>query len=166
MHSSVQPIAVAATEFSQLSAFPSVFKAPSRSDLARVADSQFIQMLNGFRASGGLAKIQELATLHATGLPIDIQSLAGLIAHRELICFEWQGLAWLPLFQFDLSTMQPHSGLRPIVRELSCVCDPWELARWFAQPNPWLAERLPADALGGDCDSVFNAARAHRYIAG
>ena len=165
MHSSVQPRSAAATDYFALSAFTPAFSPPSRTDQARIADSQFIQMLNGYRASGGLAKIQELASLQSSGVVVDIQSLSSRIARRELICFEWQALAWLPLFQFDLATLTPHKGLRPIVLELSCICDPWELARWFVQPNPWLAERLPADALHGDCDAVFDAARAHRFIA-
>ena len=165
MHNSVQPRAIAPKNFLHLAAFPSAFDAQTRADQGRLVDSQFIQMLNGYRDSGGLAKLQELATLNANGSLVDMPSLAGLIGHRELICFEWQALVWLPLFQFDLATMQPHQGLRRIVRELSCICDPWDLARWFVQPNPWLAERLPADALGCDCDAVFDAARAHRFIA-
>ncbi len=165
MPSSVQPMAAAATDYFALSKFTPAFSPLSRTDHGRNADTQFIQMLNGYRASGGLAKIQELATLQSNGVVVDILGLSTRIARRELICFEWQALAWLPLFQFDLATLKPHQGLHPIVLELSCICDPWELARWFVQPNPWLAERLPADAMHCDCDAVFDAARAHRFIA-
>ena len=36
---------------------------------------------------------------------------------------------------------------------------------WFAQPNPWLADRLPADTLELDRSAVLHAARADRLLA-
>ncbi len=56
-------------------------------------------------------------------------------------------------------------ALKPILLELISVYDAWELAKWFAQPNAWLADRLPADTLANDPSAVLQAARAERFIS-
>ena len=135
------------------------------SEQHRSVDRQFISMLDAYRTSGGLARLQELAAFHPQGIELDIAQLAGSISRRELICFEWQSHAWLPLFQFDPSDMTPHLQLRAIVSELSCVYGPWDLALWFSQPNPWLADQAPADICLTDLKAVVQAARADRFAA-
>jgi hypothetical protein len=55
--------------------------------------------------------------------------------------------------------------LSQVFAELTPVYDPWELASWFAQANPWLAQRIPADMLYTDPSAVLQAARADRFIA-
>jgi hypothetical protein len=131
----------------------------------RQADHQFVQMLNGFRESGGLARLQEVAQLCACRGRPDIETLSTNLGRKEIICFEWQSHAWLPLFQFNISDMRLCSQVQPVISELSCIYDPWELAFWFSQPNAWLANRAPADALLSDPATVLQAARADRFVA-
>ena len=137
----------------------------SRAAYLRQADTEFVQMLDGFRASGGLARLQEVAQrCERCGGP-DIATISACLARREIICFEWQSQFWMPLFQFDLLDMTIRPQLQPIVAELSCIYTSWDLAFWFSQPNPWLADRAPADALVTDLPTVLQAARAGRFIA-
>lgn len=131
----------------------------------RQADNQFVQMLNGFRESGGLARLQEVAELCACRGGPDIESLSFSLARKEIICFEWQSHGWLPLFQFNAGDMRLCSQVKPVISELSCIYDPWDLAFWFSQPNPWLANRAPANALLSDPETVLQAARADRFVA-
>jgi hypothetical protein len=137
----------------------------ARASQLRQADNQFVQMLNGFRESGGLARLQEVAELCACHGGPDIESLSRSLARREVICFEWQSHGWLPLFQFNPNDMRLCSQVQPVISELSCIYDPWDLAFWFSQPNPWLANRAPADALLSDPSTVLQAARADRFVA-
>lgn len=127
-----------------------------------LADHQFIEMLDAYRQSGGLARLQELAGLRGGGAQVDIANLANCISRRELICFEWQTYAWLPLFQFDLSDMTLRPQLQRIVAELSCIYNPWEVAFWFTQPKPWLSHRAPADTAASEFATLLQHARADR----
>lgn len=137
----------------------------SESAYLRRADREFVQMLDGFRNSGGLARLQEVAKLCERRGGPDIATLSACLARREIICFEWQSHGWLPLFQFSQVDMSVYPQVQPVVSELSCIHDPWELAFWFSQPNPWLANRAPADALLLDPGTVLQAARADRFVA-
>jgi hypothetical protein len=56
-------------------------------------------------------------------------------------------------------------GLENTLAELVVVYDNWQIANWFSQPNLWLADRTPADALAAAAPEVLHAARAERYAA-
>lgn len=126
------------------------------------ADHQFVAMLNSYRGSGGLAREQEVVALFKRRYGPDLATLASWIVEREVICFEWQSQIWLPWFQFNRFDMTPQPELGQVLAELTCVYDPWELANWFAQPNPWLADRTPVDTLASDLSAVLHAARVSR----
>lgn len=128
------------------------------------ADQRFIAMLEGYRASGGLARRHEVLALSKCRGGPDATTLANWVAQREVISLEWQSQTWLPLFQFMHVDMQPQAELARVLAELTPVCDPWELASWFAQPNPWLADRTPVDTIATDLPAVLNAARAERFV--
>ena len=128
-------------------------------------DDQFVEMLNAYRGSGELALEENLLALSSRRCGLDADTLANWIAERQLIGFEWQSRTWLPIFQFNLFDMTRPPALGQVLAELIPVYDPWELANWFAQPNPWLADRVPADALEHDPSAVLQAARADRFIA-
>ncbi len=119
-------------------------------------------MLNSYRGSGGLAREQEVVALFKRRYGPDLATLASWIVEREVICFEWQSQIWLPWFQFNRFDMAPQPELGQVLAELTCVYDPWELANWFAQPNPWLADRTPVDTLASDLSAVLHAARVSR----
>ncbi len=120
-------------------------------------------MLEAYRSSGGLASAQEILTLFQRRGGPEVAALTRWIGERELICFEWQAQTWLPLFQFQRVTLSPDPQLRPLFAELTKVYDHWEMASWFALPNPWLDQRVPVDTLGRDYCAVLDAARADRF---
>ena len=120
-------------------------------------------MLDAYRSSGGLARGQEVQAMFKRGGGPGVAALAGWIARRELVCFEWQAQTWLPLFQFNQRDLTPDPQLRPVVAELMPIYDHWEVAIWFSLPNPWLAQRAPVDTLGYDHGAVLDAARAERF---
>lgn len=128
-------------------------------------DHQFIAMLDSYRDSGGIARAQEVVALFKRRCGSDLATLASWIVNKKVICFEWQSRMWLPLFQFNRCDMTPQAGLGQVLAELTSVYDAWELASWFAQPNPWLGDRAPADMLGLDLPAVLNASRADRFMA-
>lgn len=128
-------------------------------------DDQFVAMLNAFRSSGGLVREELVFAMFRRRCGLDADALANRIAERQVIGFEWQSRTWLPMFQFNLFDMTRPPALGQIFAELIPVYDPWALANWFAQPNLWLEDRVPADALERDPCSVLHAARADRFIA-
>ena len=129
------------------------------------SDEQFVTMLNGYRYSGGLARAQEVAALCLTRGGPATHLLAQWMFKRSVISFEWQSGIWLPLFQFNHADMSRRLGLESALSELTLVYDNWDDARWFSQPNAWLGDHTPADALAAAAPDVLNAARADRYAA-
>ena len=134
-------------------------------DAVHARNEQFVLMLEAFRRTGGLAPIAEVTLQLQRQMAGNALVLADWIARGSLICFEWQSRRWIPWFQFNRFDMAPHTQLLPVLAELEAVYDAWEMGVWFATPNPWLAGRLPVDALGLDVSEVLHAARADRFIA-
>ena len=129
------------------------------------ADHQFVAMLNGYRGSGGLARADEVLKVLKCHSEAHVARLAHWIVKRKVICFEWRSQTWLPWFQFHRFDTTPQPELAPVFTELTPIFDPWELAHWFAQPNPWLADCTPVDTLRLDPAAVLQAARADHFIA-
>lgn len=129
------------------------------------SNHQFIAMLDAYRCSGGLARTQEVVAMFKVHGGPDASALADWIAQRKMISFEWQSKTWIPLFQFShvSRTLQP--GLSEVLAELIAVYNDWDVATWFSQPNRWLADCTPADALTAATREVLNAARVERYVA-
>ena len=135
------------------------------SDAPRVCtDEQFVAMLNAYRGSGGLVRDGELLALFRRSSGPDADTLANWIAQREVIGFEWQSRTWFPVFQFRHLDMERQPALGQVFAELIPAYDSWDLADWFAQPNPWLADRVPAETLELDSFAVLQAARVGRFI--
>ena len=128
-------------------------------------DDQFVSMLNAYRGSGGLARDKELLSSSRRICGFDAHMLATWMAEREVIGFYWQSRTWLPLFQFNLPDMTRAPALGQVLAELIPVYSPWELANWFSQPNPWLADCVPAEALKSEPLAVLQAARVCRFVA-
>lgn len=120
---------------------------------------QFVYLLDAFRRSGGLARVPEVAARFQSRGGDEVSPLAGWINRRQVISFEWQSNRWMPLFQFNPAGLSLRTGLVNVLDALTGVCDDWELATWFALPNPWLAERNPADMLAVAAPHVLKAAR-------
>jgi hypothetical protein len=130
----------------------------------QLKNHQFVDLLNAFRRSGGLARVPEVAARFHSCSAHDVSPLAGWINKREVISFEWQSMLWMPLFQFNPSSLTLRAGLKAVLAELVGIDDDWELATWFAQPNPWLADCTPADTLAVAAPEVLSAARAERFV--
>jgi hypothetical protein len=123
------------------------------------SDHQFIALLGAYRCSGGLARGQEmLARIQLCHSGAEV-TLADWIVHRKVICFDWQEKLWLPLFQFNKLDMTPLAGLDQVLAELVPKYAGLEVAMWFAQAHPWLANETPADRLQSDLAGVLHAAR-------
>ncbi len=123
---------------------------------------RFVSLLNAFRSSGGLARANEVASQFQRYGDQPISVLGGWLIKRHAIAFEWHSKLWMPLFQFNPSDMTLRAGLAEILAEFVVVFNDWDLASWFTKPNPWLADRLPADALALAAPQVLWAARAER----
>ena len=129
------------------------------------ADHQFVAMLNAYRGSGGLGRTEEILKMLKQYEDGALTKLASWILKKKVICFEWRSQTWLPWFQFHHADMRPQPELAPVLAELTPVFDPLETANWFAQPNPWLAECLPANTLLVNPPGVLQAGRADRFVA-
>jgi hypothetical protein len=128
-------------------------------------DRQFIEMLRGFRETGGLARGDEVADMLLRATGHDVSLLARWIVTKQVLSFDWHGELWLPLFQFELATMERRENVRRVIAELSPAFDAWHLSCWFATPNSWLSGRAPVESLAIDLPAVLQAARADRFVA-
>ncbi|MDD5480935.1 hypothetical protein [Rhodoferax sp.] len=126
----------------------------------------FVDLLNAYRRSGGLARAQEVAARFKRQGVNDISPLAGWLVRREVISIEWQSKIWLPLFQFQPAGMVLRPGLSAVLAELVVVYNAWEVATWFCEPNTWLADATPIDSLAMGTANLLDAARAVRFSQG
>jgi hypothetical protein len=129
------------------------------------SDRDFVAMLAAYRATGGLARGDDLARLLDDLLCSDFVSLGSLISAGEVFGFEWRHAFWVPMFQFDLRDLTLKSGPQSVLAELATEFDGWTLATWFAEPNSWLSDQRPVDLLDSNLPLVRQAARADRFIA-
>lgn len=144
---------------------PDTLGSASQIERDRQKNHQFVDLLNAFRRSGGLARAPEVAARFRSYDVNAVSPLAAWVNKREVISFEWQSKLWLPLFQFNPVGLTLRAGLSSVLVELLGIYDEWDMANWFAQPNPWLADRTPADMLAVAAPQVLNAARADRFVA-
>lgn len=132
----------------------------------RRTDSQFMEMLDAYRHSGGLARAQEVFALFKARSAQEPVVLARWIVKRNVISFDWQSKVWIPLFQFNRADMTIQTGVVEVLMALNPIFEAWELAYWFAQPNRWLAHgSMPADLICSDAHAVLRAACSDRFIA-
>jgi hypothetical protein len=126
-------------------------------------DTEFIALLGAYRPSGGLARAADLSLRWSECDPGGQLRLARWIAFRRVVSLRWAGAHWVPMFQFQQQRLAPRPCVGIVLDELRPVFSDWEVARWFATPNPWLGDRLPAGLLSADTAAVFQAARADRF---
>lgn len=126
---------------------------------------QAAAMADAFNRAGGLVHGDEMARLLRRRHSQPLSLLARWIVSREIVTVPMSGQILIPLFQFDMSSVMPHAALRPVLRELCPVFTDWELAMWFADPNAWLANQAPVEALLTDARSVIHAAQMDRHVA-
>ena len=128
-------------------------------------DVQFVELLNAYRSSGGLARLEEVMELTRGACGQAVSHMAKWIIEREVMSFEWHAGLWLPLFQFKRADMTPWQATQQVVRVLNPVLGPWALAAWFVRPHALLQNRSPADTLHASFPAVMHAARAEPAFA-
>jgi hypothetical protein len=128
-------------------------------------NDDFVALLDSNRDFGGIARAHEVANMTVSRCGPDVKALAEWILDRQLLSFEWQSQIWIPLFQFDRSSMALHQGLGMILSMLTPAFAPWEQALWFTQANTTLGGRIPAHVLPLDHPAVLRAARENPHIA-
>ena len=129
----------------------------------RARAQQYAWMDTAFRPTLGTIGSSELVLRMLAHCDQPISTLAHWIVERKVVAFDWQSQTLLPLFQFQLSDMSLRSPVVHVVQELSALLGDWELALWFALPNPWLDQARPVDAISHDAPAVLHAARAARF---
>jgi hypothetical protein len=149
-------------------AVPEIFAQPGECDgtlpMQRTEDRQYLLMQRAFRNTGGLATGDEVALLLRRRSAQPISQLARWIVTRLVVSIERRGQTFLPLFQFNLSDMALRCEVLQLVRELSGTLDDWDVALWFALPNPSLNGRAPVEMIGSDPAVLLNTARADRFV--
>lgn len=146
---------------------PAVASLPPAQGIADPCERDFAALRTAYRASGGIARGDDLARLldeHHSG---DFVSLAMSILEGDLFAFQWQQTFWVPMFQFDLRdlSVKPNHNARLVLTELAGEFDGWALAQWFAEPNHSLHGARPVDVLNVNLPDVLQAARTDRFIA-
>ncbi len=127
-------------------------------------DHGFIALCRAYRASGGIARSDDLGHWMTGRGQGNSLHLTALIVGGQAFSFQWRQAFWVPMFQF--SPLQPESGdgARQVLAELGSVLDGWSLAAWFASNNCWLSGRRPLDLLATNLSLVLAAARTDRYV--
>lgn len=144
--------------------YGAVLRRPEPGAQGGCRDAQFIDLLNAYRRSGGLARATDVIAMLRQHGAVDVAAVTRWIARREVVHFDWQGDTWMPLFQMGPADMQPRPMVGRVLAELSAVLVPWAVAQWFARPNVELAHSSPADAMATDPMAVWQAARADRWL--
>ena len=121
-------------------------------------------LCNAYRASGGIARGDDLVHWMLGRGQGDSRRLAALIVGGQAFSFDWRQTFWVPMFQCH--PLQPAwaDGARQVSAELGSVLDGWALAAWFVRVNAWLDGHRPLDQLGTDLPAVLAAARADRFV--
>lgn len=127
-------------------------------------DRGFAAMRAAFRATGGLARADDLARLLDDRRGV-FPGLATLIDSGDGSGFEWRDVLWVPMFQFELRDLSIKQRSRQVLAELPVSYDGWVIAAWFVRPNSWLNERRPVDLLDSNLPALLDAARADRFVA-
>lgn len=166
MHEIVTPESAPSAERPAVGAFPLDAEPARRGASQSDADDQFVAMLKAYRATGGIARAEEITTLCRQRGGPDVATLARWISRRQVICFDWQSQTWLPFFQFSRDDLTLRPELSGVFAELIGVYSPWALANWFARPKASLANRTPVEALAYNFAAVLHAARVDRLNAG
>jgi hypothetical protein len=125
-------------------------------------DNGFIALCQAYRASGGIARGDDMAHWMAGRGQGSSLHLAALIVGRDAFSFQWRDTFWVPMFQFSPLHPAWGEGARQVLGELGPVLDGWSLAAWFATGNGWLANRRPLDLLTSNLPLVLAAAHADR----
>jgi hypothetical protein len=118
-----------------------------------------------YRASGGVARGDDLARLLDDLAPPDPTRFDGLVDDGTVFGFDWRGALWVPMFQFELADLSVRLHPLQVRAELEPRFDAWQVAVWFARRNPSLGSLRPVDLVNAQLPWVLSAARIDRQSA-
>ncbi|WP_395345012.1 hypothetical protein [Variovorax sp. UC122_21] len=128
-------------------------------------DTEFIELLQGYRLRGGLVRAEMLIDDAGAQRQTAVLSMARRIASRELLSFKWHESIWVPMFQFCPASLALRPGVSEIFAELVGAMDDWEIAQWFVTPHVALANVTPLSRIDLDVDELRRVARVDRFVA-
>lgn len=131
---------------------------PAEDDPRR--DARFAASFEAYLDLGGIAREDVVATQMVFSCALGQARLSRWIAERKVLSVEWNGVRWLPIFQFETRGAVPCHTLVTILGEMSSIGDDMAVVEWFHRPNVWLEGRAPAAVLHQDETAVLHAARA------
>lgn len=118
------------------------------------------ELLYAYRRHGGVAReIDVLLRFKHAGAGPSCRRPDGF---DKALRVTWNGWVWMPLFQFDRSTLALRSAPAMVMEELSPVFDDCAVAHWFWHPNHCLAQRRPVEVVDQQPRLVLRAARIDR----
>jgi hypothetical protein len=126
---------------------------------------EFASMEYAYAPHGGMLHSGEAIRQMRDVWDQPISVLAKWIVARTMITITWRHDILIPMFQIDLAARALRPGCSEIIMELRDVMDDWDIARWFADGNPWLGGLTPVDMLIASWREAFHAARVARFIA-
>jgi hypothetical protein len=123
--------------------------------------STFRDLCEAFRATGGIARADDLARLLEDFQCGNFASLARRIASHEILSFSWRGMHWVPMFQFDLRDLSLRPGPQQLLEACGTKCDGWALACWLTTASDDLDGEQPLDCLDLHLPGLCEVARRH-----
>jgi hypothetical protein len=120
-------------------------------------------LLCAYRQHGGVAReIEVLLRFQRSSASAACRRPEGF---DRAIRVTWNGWVWMPLFQFDRSTLALRSAPAMVMDELSPAFDECAVAHWFWHPNGCLSHRRPLEVVDQQPRLVLKAARIDRSRA-
>ena len=129
------------------------------------SDAGFVAMMEAYRATGGIARCSDLILWFGDQQGISFVDFAKRVALREVLAFEWAGIFWAPLFQFEPYSLALRSGPRKVLAEMATAVDGWACTAWFARPNSGLNCSAPVDEVNSNLSEVLTAVRVSKFYA-
>ena len=121
----------------------------------------FRDLCESFRATGGIARADDLARLLEDFQCGNFASLAKRMASHEVLSFSWRGMHWVPMFQFDLRDLSLRRSPQQLLEACGAKFDGWALSCWLTTPSDELDGERPLDILDTDLPGLCALARRH-----
>jgi hypothetical protein len=118
----------------------------------------FVALLEAFRTTGGTAPAEVLGRMLDDLHGCPAHDLAELLQLGKVFGFEWRGNLWIPMFQFELESLEVKRAPQAVRAELPSQWAGWTLAGWFACAHTLLNGQRPVDVLDTSHKAVMHAA--------
>ena len=129
------------------------------------SDAGFVAMRR-LTARGAALRVAAISSFGLSGsVGSRFVDFAKRIALGEVLAFEWAGIFWAPLFQFEPYSLALRSGPRKVLAEMATAVDGWACTAWFARPNSGLNCSAPVDEVNSNLSEVLTAVRVSKFYA-